>query len=313
MDQTTDAETLYSVQKIIDDIFLHVTEIRATINLAKSLMTSNQPTEPPSYKDCIFEGLLQELENKTNYLKTLDKWRGVLREKINDTENKSDTISKDVIETKPQLLNPNTENVSSAANKILRDQSTQTNRDVNSNLESLKTFVHTFTDCSDRIGLKLCALFREIVSQQRELCSLLDRGGKDQETSKEDNKDFLQTMEVLESVTSVFNTERPIFLKKGKETEQVLLQMIPKPNAQHEQILSKMRITYGKVNATDPPSFVSLTSGLWRIVGRSTNALRNKITLADTVIKVYDSVFELLQNVRTYKKALDELVNILSN
>ncbi|CAL8071685.1 unnamed protein product [Calicophoron daubneyi] len=236
MDQTTDAETLYSVQKIIDDIFLHVTEIRATINLAKSLMTSNQPTEPPSYKDCIFEGLLQELENKTNYLKTLDKWRGVLREKINDTENKSDTISKDVIETKPQLLNPNTENVSSAANKILRDQSTQTNRDVNSNLESLKTFVHTFTDCSDRIGLKLCALFREIVSQQRELCSLLDRGGKDQETSKEDNKDFLQTMEVLESVTSVFNTERPIFLKKGKETEQVLLQMIPKPNAQHEQV-----------------------------------------------------------------------------
>ncbi|CAL8082470.1 unnamed protein product [Calicophoron daubneyi] len=289
-------EAFQSLITTVDEFFAHVVNIREVLDQAKASADGNDSTSPPSYKGCLLEAVFKDLENEVSFLESLEQKKNTLRSQVISVEKR---------------LEP------SLQNRLQVQQ------------KALKGLIRQMAKSRQENMLKLDRMHRENLVLQIDLSAHLENRGNSDRESDEDNEDehkesrlgisqdeehnqMWRTLEAVESTATIFTSHRPALLEKGKIIEEDLQPVSHTPTDEESKLLARARIAYEKIKTETPPSFVSMTSCLWKNYDKHTEALKCKINLEETVRKIHEAVSSYIEDAYAFEEALQDLTDYLT-
>ncbi|CAL8082488.1 unnamed protein product [Calicophoron daubneyi] len=278
----------------VDEFFAHVVNIRKALDQAKASADGNDSTSPPSYKGCLLEALFKDLENEVSIMENLKQKINALRIQVNSIE---------------KGLEPYLQNKFQVQQK------------------ALKGLIRQMAKSRQENMLKLDRMHRENLALQIDLSAYLENRGHSDRESAEDNEEeykecqldvgqdeergLWRTLEAVESTATIFTSHRPALLEKGKVIEEELQPVSHTPTDEESKLLDIAEIAYEKIKDETPPSFVSMTSCLWKTYDKHTEALQCKINLEETVRKIHEAVSSYIKDAYEFEEALQDLADHL--
>ncbi|CAL8082473.1 unnamed protein product [Calicophoron daubneyi] len=148
--------------------------------------------------------------------------------------------------------------------------------------KALKGLIRQMAKSRQENMLKLDRMHRENLVLQIDLSAHLENRGNSDRESDEDNED-----EHKESRLGISQDEE-------------------------HNLLARARIAYEKIKTETPPSFVSMTSCLWKNYDKHTEALKCKINLEETVRKIHEAVSSYIEDAYAFEEALQDLTDYLT-
>ncbi|CAL8082492.1 unnamed protein product [Calicophoron daubneyi] len=278
-----------SLLNMMDEFSDHVNNIREVLDHAKLTAEGDESTSVPFYK------IFRTLDNEVSFLEGLRR-------------NKS-TIQSIMIYI-DRGLEPSLQN---------RLQDRQKN---------LKDLIRNMAKSRQENMLELDRMHRENLALQIDLSTSLENRGNSDNESAEDNEEgyrelqfkisqneygqLRRTLEAIENAATIFTSHRPALLEKGKAIEVDLQSVLNTPTDEETKLLHRAAIAHDKIKNETPPSFVSMTSCLWKTYDKHTEALKCKINLEQTVKKIHEEVSRYLEDAYEFEEALQDLTDHLS-
>ncbi|CAL8071689.1 unnamed protein product [Calicophoron daubneyi] len=303
MATVSSAGTRYS--GITDQMSMRVTNIQTIIKQTRELLAAERTEDPPTYKDCVFEGFVADLEDKVSELKILVEQQRLLDKDSSPTSVTQKESSENSAESKQKAEE------TAESTVPLCDQ----NAKVNSDVELFKAFLNqqqtSRLNCMDNLNKMNIAM--EALQQIWDRCIDEEQKAKKHEKYKAKLDPFVNCMKTMEMTTNIFVSEKPALLEGAQKIEKILEhQVLLNSNAKQKQMLNALKKLREKISSADPQSFVSATSCFWDRYNTETMPLHCKKDLEETATQISRAVNDYVDDACSYGELLQKLVDEIS-